>query len=85
MFVCEKNWSCIGCNYQYADRLDQIDEEFRDCDRLIEVQEVKHGRYTEKRRCSNCGSGIPTDDTLDYIPREAVRYCYFCGARMDLQ
>ena len=27
MFVCEKNASC--CNYQYADRLDQIDEEFR--------------------------------------------------------
>ena len=91
MFVCDKNWSCIGCNYQYADRLDQIGEEFRDCDKLIEVQEVKHASWDVVEEgwdntlytCSACGESClmldmtPADNLWDYCPN--------CGAKMDLQ
>ena len=89
MFVCEKSSSCIGCNYQYADRLDQIDEEFRDCSRLIEVQEVRHGKWfftdfydSHKNpiyQCSVCMKEVADH----YIDNH--KYCLHCGAKMDLQ
>lgn len=85
MFVCEKFWACIGCNYQYADRLDQIDEEFRDCERLIEVEEVKHAHWnihTDEDGiygiCSNCHRGT---DFSHY--GKAYPICPHCGAKID--
>ena len=82
MFVCDKNWSCIGCNYQYADRLDQINEEFKDCNNLIEVEPVKHGKWVHRKggvhfpfMCSLCGEASPSNE---------YQYCH-CGAKMDLQ
>ena len=94
MFVCKKNSSCIGCNYQYADRLDQIDEEFRNCGSLIEVQEVKHGRWKRKEihtvwgihweyECTNCGIICPA--SAHYHELVGHDYCPYCGAKMDLQ
>lgn len=95
MFVCEKNSSCIGCNYQYADRLDQIDEEFRDCSRLIEVKEVKHASWIKDERqqrddgeiydycCSLCRGAAPEGEYGNHDV--FTDFCPHCGATMDLQ
>ena len=89
MFICEKNSSCIGCNYQYADRLDQISEEFRDCSSLIEVQEVRHAKWVSTDmydahyipifECTNCHREVADE----FIKNHS--YCLHCGAKMDLQ
>lgn len=36
-----------------------------------------------KNVCPICGTLFPTDDSLDFIPAEEIRFCYHCGARMD--
>ena len=94
MFICEKNSSCIGCNYQYADRLDQIDEEFRDCGRLIEVKEVKHAKWIKDERqrrddgeiydycCSLCKGAASKGEYGNYDV--FTDFCPHCGAKMDL-
>lgn len=40
------------------------------------------GSYTG---CSCCEAPIPTDTMLDYIPESESKYCYSCGARMEVQ
>jgi len=35
--------------------------------------------------CSECGYPIPTDNRLDYIDKSEVRYCYYCGAKMEVE
>lgn len=85
MFVCDTDSSCIGCKYRYADRIEDIDEEFRNCSSLIEVAEVRHGKWNKAGACSRCGAPIATDTTIDYLPRDEQHYCYFCGAKMDLE
>lgn len=85
MFVCEQNSSCIGCNYQYADSIYDIDEEFRDCSRLIEVAEVRYSTWVFSGgyiTCKKCGCQpykhshrIDFDGLWQYCPR--------CGAIMD--
>lgn len=32
--------------------------------------------------CPICGTLFPTDDRLDFIPAEDIRFCYYCGARI---
>lgn len=94
MFVCEKNSACIGCNYQNADRIDDIDEEFRDCQNLTEVESVKHGRWLEvndtaspelrgKHVCSECGAVAMLD--WNSHKEELTDYCPRCNAKMDMQ
>ena len=40
------------------------------------------GSYTG---CSCCEAPIPTDTMLDYIPESESKYCYSCGAKMEVQ
>lgn len=78
MFICDKNFSC--CNWQYSDRLDDIDEEFRDCDKLLEVEVVRHGKWMpdcDLEYCSECKG--------EKLARERMNYCPYCGAKMDLE
>ena len=91
MFICDKNWSC--CKYQYADRLEDIEEEFRDCNNLIEVAEVKHGRWccaeTGYVTCDKCNQsvyvgGYTKGETLDIMEKDMFEYCPHCGAKMSL-
>lgn len=49
----------------------------------VEAVPVRHGHWTEEGDCSECGMPIPTDDRVDYIRRDEVAYCCYCGARMD--
>ena len=39
------------------------------------------GSYTG---CSCCEAPIPTDTMLDYIPESESKYCYSCGAKMEV-
>lgn len=47
----------------------------------IDAEPVRHGRWVDDD-CSVCGFPIPTDDRLDAIFEEEVKYCYHCGAKM---
>ena len=40
------------------------------------------GSYTG---CSCCEAPIPTDTMLDYIPESESKYCYSCGAKMEVR
>lgn len=85
MFICEKTTHC--CDYEYADKITDIDKDARDCPHLVEVAPVKHGSWISpdgSYYCSECGkenyyaynksSGEFTD-----------LYCPNCGAKMDLK
>lgn len=48
-----------------------------------DVREILHAHYDENGDCSNCGCAIPTDDKRDFIMEKEVRYCYYCGAKME--
>ena len=48
-----------------------------------DVAPVRHGLITEDDACPFCGCRIPTDDAHDAIFKNEVRYCYYCGAKMD--
>lgn len=48
-----------------------------------DVQEVKHGHYDRLDLCSECRSAKPTKSNYDFIANYEVRFCYFCGAKMD--
>ena len=90
MFICEKNSSCIGCDYQYADKLEDIDEEFRDCGNLTEVTRVVHTKWIKNKAgllcCDNCGAIRPYDisefnpDNIEYWD---CNYCPKCGAKAN--
>ncbi len=49
----------------------------------IDAEPVVHGRIESNGDCSECGCQIPTDDRLDYISKSEVRYCYYCGAKIE--
>lgn len=55
----------------------------KDWDELVEYSEVKHGRYDSLHLCSECGSAMPTDNNYDFIADNEVKFCYFCGAKME--
>lgn len=59
----------------------EIIKEFPSAD----VEEVKHGYYAGRDdACSNCGKSAPTHSGCDdYLERKDIRYCYFCGAKMN--
>ena len=58
---------------------------------VAEVAPVKHGKWTEdgyegkENVCSQCGSEIPLQSEGGRIPKKQVKFCYFCGAKMDLE
>lgn len=85
LFICDKNHHCIGCDYEYADKIDDIDKEFSNCEHLIEVEQVIHSRwigkeimikglYARNYYCENCKND----------PLELGKRCNNCGAIMDL-
>ena len=83
MYVCSKNSHCIGCNYEYADTLNDIDEEFRECEHLEEIDIVKYSRWVPSRHkhgfvvCEKCKDEMSEHWELDFW-----RFCNTCGARM---
>lgn len=92
MFICEKGSHCIGCNYEYADRIEDIGEEFRDCGRLIEVAPVKNAKWIKNKTsgllvCSNCRKTRPYQiSTLNPGIIEFYWDCEFCpncGAKIE--
>lgn len=46
------------------------------------VEERKRGRW-ENGCCTVCGESAATDGHFDFIPEEAQKYCWNCGAIMD--
>ena len=51
----------------------------------IDAEPVVHGRIESNGDCSECGYPIPTDNRFDYIDKSEVRYCYYCGAKMEVE
>lgn len=49
----------------------------------IEAEPVRHAKYDAAGDCTNCGFPMPTDDRIDAIFEEEIRYCYHCGAKMS--
>lgn len=37
---------------------------------------------TPQDACPACGALFPTDDRLDFIPVEEIKFCYHCGERV---
>lgn len=78
--ICDEYHECAGCKWKYADKYDDIDEEYRHCTHLIEVAEVKHGywidttAYCGEFTCSICKEMCVTNK---------YKYCPHCGAEMD--
>lgn len=46
------------------------------------VEERKQGRW-KNGCCTVCGESAATDGHFDFIPEEAQKYCWNCGAIMD--
>lgn len=81
MFICDKNYDC--CDYKYADKLSDVEEEGRTCGHLIEVTPIKHGHWICENeynlpKCSVCGKRSHSAEWAD----EDV-FCGHCGAKMD--
>lgn len=82
MFVCERGYSC--CNHRYWDNQEDVEQDAKDCDHLIEVEPVRRGHWIEAEDgdgvvCSECG----TDFCTLFYRREDLKHC-ICGAKMDL-
>lgn len=87
MFICEKTTHC--CDYEYADKITDIDKDARDCPHLVEVEKIIHARWINAYPdiesnsmlmygiCSNCGYEQSISNSLKYCPE--------CGAKMDLK
>ena len=43
---------------------------------------IVEGWINDDDCCSICNSPIPTDDAHDYIAKNEVRWCYYCGAKL---
>jgi hypothetical protein len=50
-----------------------------------DVVPIRHGKWNSDGSCSCCGCFAPTDDANDSIWRSELNYCYYCGAKMDVQ
>lgn len=76
---CDGYMPCVGTctttNYFLKSELEKMS--------VIDAAPVKHGHWTKDGSCSECGMPIPTDNLLDYIPRDEVSYCCYCGCKMD--
>lgn len=94
MFICEKNYSC--CNHQYWDRWEDVEKDAKECGHLIEVSEVRHGRWefryipdvdwysnTPAWFCTHCGWHTVDKSRKPKCPN--LNYCPHCGAKMDLE
>lgn len=68
--------SCRACRYG---------DEIRDIEDATEVEAVQviHGHWTREYDCSECGMPAPTDDRVDFIDIVELKFCPYCGAKMD--
>ena len=46
------------------------------------IQRANGGHY---KGCSVCHAPMPTDSMLDYLDDEDCKFCYSCGAKMEVQ
>lgn len=52
---------------------------------IADVVPIRHGKWNSDGSCSCCGCYAPTDDAHDAIWRSELNYCYYCGAKMEVQ
>lgn len=76
MFICEKDGTC--CNYKYCGRLEDVDEEGKNCGHLVEVEPVRHGHWIDKGNGWECSACKTINDYSKLFQR-----CPNCGAKMD--
>lgn len=78
---------CTGCNDYRGlrcrscatdDALDMIDDA-----PAIDAEPVRHGRWDENGRCTNCGGHAPYWAMATTYYKSP--YCFECGAKMDLE
>lgn len=51
----------------------------------VDAEPVRRGQYDKGGDCTVCGYPMPTDDRCDAIFPQEIKYCYNCGAKMDLE
>lgn len=66
----------------YERHLNELEAQLPKRGEWITIRLNNGGSYTG---CSCCEAPIPTDTMLDYIPESESKYCYSCGARMEVQ
>lgn len=86
--------TCVYCEYsdmcndddciilQAADAIEALQAQLPKRGKWITIRLNNGGSYTG---CSCCEAPIPTDTMLDYIPESESKYCYSCGANMEVQ
>ena len=88
-FICEKQGHC--CPHEFYNSIEQAIPDFEDgvpCEHLIEVAPVRHGKWEFNGisvSCSECGSNKPTKAQDHKLANKEIRFCYFCGAIMDME
>jgi hypothetical protein len=83
-FACkciEREKALIGL-HDAADAIEALQAEVPKRGEWITIRLNNGGSYTG---CSCCEAPIPTDTMLDYIPESESKYCYSCGAKMEVQ
>lgn len=66
----------------YEKHLNELEAQMPKRGEWITIRLNNGGSYTG---CSCCEAPIPTDTMLDYIPESESKYCYSCGAKMEVQ
>ena len=64
-----------------ADAIEALQAQLPKRGEWITIRLNNGGSYTG---CSCCEAPIPTDTMLDYIPESESKYCYSCGAKMEV-
>lgn len=49
----------------------------------IEAVPMVHGHWTREYDCSECGMPAPTDDRISFIDIVELKFCPYCGAKID--
>ena len=54
-----------------------------DREETVDAVPVVHGHWTREYDCSECGMPAPTDDRIDFIDIVELKFCPYCGAKID--
>ena len=76
----QANWKRLSLDA--ADAIEALQAQLPKRGEWITIRLNNGGSYTG---CSCCEAPIPTDTMLDYIPESESKYCYSCGAKMEVQ
>lgn len=94
--IIAEEWNSKVAPVSWADAYKQFKDDIERCP-VADVQEVKHGRWTEiidtinwfyrdTAVCSVCGNCIDCSDEYDMDDIQyQFKYCPNCGAKMDLE